>query len=206
MDNTKLIMRARLFTTLVPSQKTVKLLKDVLAALEAAEAELTRRDTVIAGVWAWCRSHDLPDAPPNSREDWMLSEVTYVAGILNGLGQESADAPVSLEPANTTLSQVIADALGWDWESAPGVPSPVEAVSDVAAAVEQHLSLEAVKAETTTEWGVRWTQVDPPAVTDRGADEVDIRRLVQAFPAVSEAVVREVTEWRPVETEGDNRV
>lgn len=124
-------------------EKNLDLLAD---RLEAAEAELTRRAEARGQAWATYQSeHGYTTYPtqPDTGAD-------FAAGF--DAGAALAAGSVSLEPANTTLAQVIADALGWDWESAPGVPSPVEAVSDVAAAVEQHLSLEAVKAETTTEW------------------------------------------------------
>lgn len=195
MDNTKLIERARRYAGDLFSPGA-QIVSDLADALVAAEAELTRererveewrriaatnrraadeqriatRAAVRDSVWSVMEDRleddidlDLNDVTESARFNALVDSV---------VGAALAAAPVSLEAANTPLAQVIADALGWDWEPAPGVPSPVEAVSDVAADVAQHLSLEAVKAETNID--EKWLPV-------------------------------EVTEWRPVSTEGDDR-
>jgi hypothetical protein len=159
----------------------------VPGALEAAEAEPTRRDTAIAAV------HDYADAVIREADGINFEEDNFDAGLVHVADHvrqlivgssrlddydthcPTCDAP---EPTHTPTCAVLV----------PGSTTPV--------------SLEATKTETTTEWGVRWISMPAPAVTDRGAPEADVRRLVQANPLISEAVTREVTEWRPVEAEG----
>jgi hypothetical protein len=63
------------------------------------------------------------------------------------------------------------------------------------------VSLEAAKAETTTEWGFVSTLPDSIVVP---AGSRDVAELVERSTHF-QAVTREVTEWRPVSTEGDNR-
>lgn len=171
-NNAQLIARAldRQSLASMGRRQQLELTEALAAALEAAEAELTRRDRAIKRALAVKQSGRL------------FAAHEEIMAIL-------AAAPVSLEAAHDSDCEA-------DW-GVEGQESPCRCNTR---------SLEAAKAETTTEWGVRWTQVDPPAVTDRGADEADVRRLVQALPDESEVVVREVTEWRPVSTEGDNRV
>jgi len=152
MDNKELIVRAKAYAT--PTRYNTadapihELVRGLADALEAAEAELTRRATVIADALAAIECVPLMDDRYGTHVD----------------------------------RKVLFDILA----AAP-------------------VSLEAVKAETTTEWGVRYKNLaDEPVYVSHG-DE-DPRASSELSMCEGDVLVsREVTDWRPVETEGHNR-
>ena len=165
MDNKELIAKAldRPALTRMGHRQQLELAESLARALEAAEAELTRRDTVIA------RIHQ-----------------TVLSGTTPG------DAGTIFTDAEKTLDDV--------WDILNDVPRPAAPVS-----------LEAVKAETKTEWGVSHMEGHERAYelsSDRESAKAELRSLNQGYgwPGENQLVTREVTEWRPVKPEEADRV
>lgn len=158
MDNTKLIAEAR---KVKPHSKENcgDVIWALVSALEAAEAELTRRDTAAHG--AAIRS-----AVWHVLEDRLEDDIDL-----------DLNEPEESERFNALVDSVVDVVLA-------AAPVP----------------LEAVKAETTSQWSIDRADAYPPEVMD----EWKARRLRKAwhYPLIQ----REVTEWRPVKPEEADRV
>ena len=172
MDNTKLIRRSRVMAAQYADehmQGTAETITHLCSALEAAEAELTRRDTIQA-------LHDEGDRVVLS------SAIGAVVWNASNHPKPSAVLGRDISPLREKLVDAVI-AAGFT-RAAP-------------------VSLEAVKAETTTEW-----QVFSRVAKDwcRASSEESARGMFRDAPGIITGIrSRQVTEWRPVSTEGDNR-